>query len=292
VAGVGVEIRAISKLNLAGDVREQKMDEAQMLAGALLDAEAKIGDLTKEIPKDSSFRGNQFIDRQTDTAVAQPKPKKQVIEEMGLNEKQVERFEKLSDNPDIVEQVKAEAEENDDLPTRSEVLRRISGAHVGHNTGEFEWYTPSKYIESARFVMGKIDLDPASSETANKVVKADKIYTVKEDGLKQEWFGSVWLNPPYSQPLIDLFCEKITSSDVKQACVLVNNATETAWGQRLLNWCSAVCFVKGRVRFIDKHGKPGGTPLQGQMILYFGSNRDKFKEEFLKYGVILWTEGR
>src|SRR2546430_17584816 len=62
-----------------------------------------------------------------------------------------------------------------------------------------EWYTPSKYIETAREVLGSIDLDPASCELANRTVKADKYYTKEDDGLSKEWHGNVWLNPPYGK---------------------------------------------------------------------------------------------
>lgn len=51
LVSVRAEIRAIDKLELAEEVREQKREEAQMLAEALIDAEVRIGDLLKEIPK-------------------------------------------------------------------------------------------------------------------------------------------------------------------------------------------------------------------------------------------------
>ena len=60
LTAVRAEIRAIDKLQLAEDVRQQKRDEAQMLSEALLDAEVRIGELTKAIPKAPPDRGNQY----------------------------------------------------------------------------------------------------------------------------------------------------------------------------------------------------------------------------------------
>jgi len=56
---------------------------------------------------------------------------------------------------------------------------------INATSGEVEYYTPVEIIEAARRVLGVIDLDPASSEAANQIVKATHIYTVKEDGLLQ-----------------------------------------------------------------------------------------------------------
>ena len=164
-----------------------------------------------------------------------------------------------------------------------------NNVHVANNSGEDEWYTPPKYIEAAREVMGSIDLDPASSDKANETVKARNYFTKENSGLDKKWIGNVWLNPPYSQPLMGQFSEAIVERVGKfsQGCVLVNNATETKWGQRLLQKCNAVCFIRGRIKYLDKTGTPANTPLQGQMILYFGEHVEKFAQKFQKFGIIL-----
>lgn len=176
-----------------------------------------------------------------------------------------------------------------------EEVNKIIKPHVAQATGNSEWYTPSCYIEAAREVMGNIDIDPASNEVANRIIKAGEYYTAEDNGLTKEWAGNVWMNPPYTQPLVTEFCdllvEKYQSGEVKQACVLVNNATETQFYQNMLKVCSAVCFIKGRVKFIDEQGEESGAPLQGQTILYFGTERGRFKEHFQKVGEVLYGTG-
>ena len=165
--------------------------------------------------------------------------------------------------------------------------------HVSRNTGNNEWYTPPEYIEAARQVMGDIDLDPASSEIANEIVKATTFYTVENDGLTYHWQGRVWMNPPYATELIKPFASKLAEhvkqGDVIEACVLVNNATETGWFNTLLDEAACVCFIRGRVKFIDVEGKPSGAPLQGQVILYIGHNAASFGQVFSAFGTVLYA---
>lgn len=175
----------------------------------------------------------------------------------------------------------------------AEVIREYK-PHVAHNSGNNEWYTPADIIEAARQAMGGIDCDPASCELANVTVKASVYYTAEQDGLTQQWNGSVWMNPPYAQPHCADFCaklvEEVDSQRVQQACVLVNNATETQWFQMLLSYADAVCFPRGRVRFIDADGKQTGAPLQGQAILYLGDNVSAFIAAFNSFGPLLFSD--
>lgn len=174
----------------------------------------------------------------------------------------------------------------------AEVMREaVKKAHVANNSGNNEWYTPPKFIELARQVMGGIDLDPATSEVANRVVQAPKIFTADDDGRTQQWSGRVWMNPPYAQPLMGDFAEAVSakyeSGEIDQACILVNNGTETQWFQRMLGAADAVCFPKTRIKFIDPDGNPSGAPLQGQAILYMGGNVAAFTSLFAEEGVVL-----
>ena len=119
LTSVRAEIRAISKLKLAEDVHKQKQEEAAMLAEALLDAEVRLGELLKQIPKKQGKRTDL---QPPDTAVGKLETKAGVIDDIGFSEKQAERMETLADNKDLVEFVKEEARENGDIPTKTRVL--------------------------------------------------------------------------------------------------------------------------------------------------------------------------
>ena len=127
LAALRAEIRAIKRADLAKEVYDQKIEEQNRLAALILDADVRLGELTKPLPtrpgKRTDLKPTDSGDDRLD------KPKSQVIAELGLHPKQVERFEAMASHPEIVERVKAEARERGEAPTQTEVLKRIRAAN-------------------------------------------------------------------------------------------------------------------------------------------------------------------
>ena len=308
LVAVRAEIRAIEKVGLAQEVRKQKLKEAQDIADTVLDAEVRIGELMAKVPKATNGGANQY---QAKTTRVSEKQKADVIREAGFTQKQVERFQTLARHPEIVEQAKAEARDNDDIVSRSLVLNKIREKkqsetepqrhvvdvdpvqpiehkpQVSFNSGNNEWYTPAKYVELARKVLGVIDVDPASCDYANKTIKAKTYYTIDNNGLDKQWNGKVWMNPPYAADLVQKFTDKMVSEfesgNTNEAIVLVNNATETQWFNNMIQDASAVAFPKGRIRY-ESTSREMNTPIQGQAFIYFGDNKNKFCDVFKEIG--------
>lgn len=154
-----------------------------------------------------------------------------------------------------------------------------------------EWYTPVEYIEAARRVMGGIDVDPASCDAAQRIVRAGEYYTKDDDGLCVTWYGRVWLNPPYSTPLIQEFVSKVIgdydAGHVDQAVVLTNNSSDTRWFHQLLSRFPT-CFTRGRVQFWRPDSSVFGA-RQGQALFYLGDQRMAFVREFSQFGQVVST---
>lgn len=154
-------------------------------------------------------------------------------------------------------------------------------------TSDNEWYTPAEYVDLARCVLGNIDLDPASNDQAQRTIRAKAFFSREDDGLCRDWNGHVWLNPPYAQPLIEQFADKIlaelSAGHVKAAIMLTHNYTDTAWFQKLATVAAAICFTRGRIRFEAPDGSLA-SPTQGQAFFYFGKDVITFREAFRDVG--------
>jgi phage N-6-adenine-methyltransferase len=168
------------------------------------------------------------------------------------------------------------------------------GENVRGRSGDDEWFTPAEVLVPVRAVLGTIDLDPASDREAQKIVQARRFFTKADDGLNHSWRGKIFLNPPYSIPLITQFVAKLIqelqAGRVTAAIVLVNNSTDALWFHKLLGSARAVCLALGRLRFWKPSGEGSAAP-QGQAFFYFGNEPDRFIEQFARFGFVLPLDG-
>lgn len=148
LVSVRAEIRAIEKVGLAQEVREQKLREAQDISEAVLDAEVRIGELMAKVPKAQGKR--------TDTQLlptAGQKSKSEVFSEMGFTHSQIQRFETLASHPEIVAQAKAEARENDDIVSRSLVLNMVKAQKKAEEIEQAKATIADQQRETGRAVL-------------------------------------------------------------------------------------------------------------------------------------------
>jgi DNA N-6-adenine-methyltransferase (Dam) len=157
---------------------------------------------------------------------------------------------------------------------------------------ENEWYTPPRYLAAVREVIGGIDLDPASSEAANQVVKATRILTKHDDGLAQPWHGRVFLNPPYGRLAGDFvikLVEEYRAGNVTAAVALVNaHCTDTDWFQPL--WDHALCFTDHRIDFDSAGRAKMTTSTHGSVFVHLGhavDHPDQFARVFGQFGAVV-----
>lgn len=188
---------------------------------------------------------------------------------------------------------------------------------INQDSGDFEYYTPPEYTSAAAAMFRwKIDLDPASSERANRLVGAENIFTIEDDGLKQKWFGNVWMNHPFSKgekachidrkkckkarckkrgyhidqdipgnsDWVNKLISEYESGNVNEAVMICFLSASESWFRPLLEF--PICFINGRVDYLDKnYERTRGAP-KGSVIIYLGRNEARFRQYFERLGKV------
>lgn len=127
-----------------------------------------------------------------------------------------------------------------------------------------QWETPKDFFD---------DLDALFHFTLDACAlpenaKCEKYFTPEMDGLKQEWGGVVWCNPPYGRE-IGRWVEKGYLS-AKNGCtvvMLLPARTDTKWFHEYcyMNRFATVRFVKGRLKF---GGSRNGAPFPSMVVIF------------------------
>lgn len=127
-----------------------------------------------------------------------------------------------------------------------------SRRRVGTVSGSMVWLTPPAILEA----LGPFDLDPAAAPDPRPWPTARVHLTAADDGLRHEWFGRVWLNPPYGRAL-PLWLERLCRHGVGTALIFARTDTD-AFFDMVWRAAAAAMFLRGRLRF----HRPDGSLAQ------------------------------
>lgn len=175
----------------------------------------------------------------------------------------------------------------------------IRGEIVGHGPqlDSDEYYTPGYLIEAATEVLDRIDLDPCSSEVANRTVQALRYFDKSADGLVRGWEGAetLWINWPYSDPLP--WCTKIVEwCDARMGNIgiaLGKHDSSTAWFAKMSEVTQLYCLLGERVHHVLPNGDPANKTNFCSTVFLFScgeiseKTRSKFIASFGSYGQIV-----
>ena len=123
------------------------------------------------------------------------------------------------------------------------------------------WATPQDFFDklNAEF---NFDLDVCANDENAKCIR---YFTEKEDGLKQEWKGACWMNPPYGR-VIGNWVKKAYESSLEGSTVvcLLPSRTDTKWWH---DYCmkGEVRLIKGRLKFGDS---TNSAPFPSAVVIF------------------------
>ena len=136
-----------------------------------------------------------------------------------------------------------------------------------------EWGTPAKIFGPLQEEFGPFTLDACASAWN---AKAPKYFTKEQDGLKQQWSGRVWLNPPYGKGLGEWLGSAWSSTahgpqygHAELVVAIVPSRTDTSWWHQWVIGKAEIRFLYGRFRFEKEDGsKTRRCPFPVSVLIY------------------------
>ena len=98
--------------------------------------------------------------------------------------------------------------------------------------------------------------------------KCAHFYSKEEDGLKQTWKGTCWMNPPYGRVIKDWVKKAYTSTlyEADKVVCLLPARTDTAWWHDfIIPHAAEVRFLRGRVKFSNSKA---GAPFPSAIVVF------------------------
>ena len=132
------------------------------------------------------------------------------------------------------------------------------------NPGGDSQYTPPWIFEALNI---EFDLDVCSPKGGLPWIPAKNHYSEEDDGLTSEWYGNVWMNPPYSKP--DPWVRKFIEHE--QGIALIH-LSRSNWGQLLWSKAQAISDMPTWTKFVTINGKEKGIFMPTYLYAFGQAN--------------------
>lgn len=111
-----------------------------------------------------------------------------------------------------------------------------------------DWETPADLFDRLSREFGPFDIDAAAYPYS---AKAERFFTVHQDGLAQDWNGRVWCNPPWKhiKRWTAKALEETQSGRCEVACLLLPAITKASWFHDHVLPHAEIQWIKGGVKF-------------------------------------------
>lgn len=146
------------------------------------------------------------------------------------------------------------------------------------------WITPKWIIDA----LGPFDLDPCASKPQPWPC-ANHSFT--KDGLVLQWFGRVWLNPPFNRYEVGQWIEKMGKH--QSGIALLHVRTEAAWFEPVWQWARAILFLADRLYFHYPNGKraEANSGAPACLVAFSDYDRQRLEQSRIQgYCVTKWTQ--
>lgn len=123
------------------------------------------------------------------------------------------------------------------------------------------WETPMDFFDKYNRIF-KFETDVCALPDN---AKCSNFFTPEQDGLKQQWSGVCWMNPPYGRE-ISAWMKKAYESSLSGATVvcLVPARTDTRWWHDYA-MKGEIEFIKGRLKF---GGNKNSAPFPNAVVIF------------------------
>ena len=158
------------------------------------------------------------------------------------------------------------------------------------------YYTPASVVTLAKEASNvqEFDLDPASCTLANDTTHiASSIFTEEDNGLEQAWYGTVFVNPPYSlvegkhqaSRWIQKALNEYKLGQVKTVTLLLRDASGSKYFDDLLKPFT-ICYLKDRLKFWSDTHKGSSYARDKHVLVFLGPDEEQFVSVMKPHGFI------